>query len=122
MRAQSHEEHTHAMKMYGHVVDRGGRVLLKAIEQPPANYASPVDVLEKALDHERKVTGLIQKLYEVTLKEKDYAAQVFLQWFINEQVEEEKSLVQILDQIKVAGKQGPAMLMLDQVLGGRKSD
>jgi ferritin len=122
MRAQSGEERGHAMKMYGHLVDRGARVVLKAIDAPPANYASPIDAMEKVQEHERKVTALIQKLYEVALKEKDYAAQNFLQWFVSEQVEEEKNVAQILDQIKVGGKQGPALLMLDHALGARKAD
>jgi len=121
-RIQAGEEREHAMKIYDFIQERGGRVILKAIDAPPVNYPSPVDCMEKSLDHERKITGLIHKLYEQGLKDKDYAAQVFLQWFVNEQVEEEKNVADILDQIRLVGKQGPSLFLVDRSLAGRKKD
>jgi ferritin len=121
-RLQSGEERTHAMKIYDYIQERGGRVILKAIDAPHVNYPSPVDCMDRSLDHERKVTGLINKLYELALKDKDYATQVFLQWFIKEQVEEESSVAEILDQIRLVGKQGPSLFLVDRSLAGRKKD
>src|SRR3954471_6764673 len=113
MRLQSQEEWGHALKLFDFVQDRGGRVVLQAIAQPPVEFESPLDVFQQALDHERKVSALINKLYEVALKEGDYPTQAFLQWFITEQVEEEKNADQIVEQLKLAGGQGAALLMLD---------
>jgi ferritin len=111
MRAHHDEEHAHAIKFFDYVHDRGGRVVLKAIDQPTADFASPIAVWEAVLEHEKKVTGLIHRLYELAVKENDYASQVMLQWFINEQVEEEKNATQMVERFKAIGNQ-PAMLLL----------
>jgi len=100
---------------------RGGRVVLKAIEMPAPVWKSPLEMFEQVLDHERKVTGLIHRLYELVLAEKDYAAQMELQWFITEQVEEEESAGQIVDQLKLVGDQPMGLLMMDRQLGERQA-
>lgn len=122
MRLQSQEELSHAMKLYDHVVDRGGRVTLQAIPQPPAEYKSALDVFEKVLAHEQLVTASIHKLYASALKENDYAAQVMLQWFVTEQVEEEKSAGAVVEQLKAIGDSKNGLLMLDRHLGKRGAE
>jgi len=121
MREQAKGEVGHAMKLYEFVNDRGGRVLLKAIDQPPIEFRSPLDVFEKTLEHERKVTEMINNLYSLAIQEKDYASQTFLQWFIDEQVEEEKSASQILEQLKMIGESTVPLITLDRQLAQRGS-
>lgn len=113
MRAQHDEEQVHAMKLFDFVNDRGGRVALKAIDQPPADFASPVAVWEMVLEHEKKVTALIYKLYEQAVKENDYATQTFLAWFISEQVEEEKNATLMLERFKQAGGNAASLFLFD---------
>jgi ferritin len=119
MRVQSQEELTHAMKLYEHMVDRGGRVMLQAIPQPPAEYKSALDVFEKVLAHEQLVTASIHKLYALAVKENDYPAQVTLQWFVTEQVEEEKNATQVVEQLKAVGESKTSLMLLDRHLGKR---
>lgn len=119
MRVQAAEEQTHALKFFDFVVDHGGRVELQAIDQPPVEFQSPLAVFEATLAHEQKVTGLIYKLYELAIAEHDYPAQVMLQWFINEQVEEEKNATQIVETLKMIGEKGQALVMLDRELSQR---
>lgn len=121
MKAQFQEEQGHAMRLYEHVNDRGGRVVLEAIEKPPTEFGSPREVFEAVLKHERKVTASIHKLYELAGKENDLAAQVHLQWFINEQVEEEKNAIDILAQLTAVEEHKHALLMVDHHLGQRGS-
>jgi ferritin len=122
MRVQSQEELAHALKLYDHVVDRGGRVTLQAIPQPPAEYKSALDVFEKVLAHEQLVTAAIHKLYALAVKEADYAAQVMLQWFVTEQVEEEKSATQVVEQLKMVSESKNGLYMLDRHLGERGAE
>lgn len=122
MRLQSQEEVSHAMKYFDFISDRGGRVVLQAIDQPPVEFQSPLDVFQRTLEHERKVTAMIHRLYELAVKENDYATQTELQWFITEQVEEEKRAHEIVERLKMIGDQGAALLMLDRQLGERGSD
>jgi ferritin len=122
MRLQNQEEVSHAMKLFDYVNERGGRVVLHAIDQPPTDFESPLSTFEMTLEHEQKVTGLIHNLYELALDEKDYPTQVMLQWFIEEQVEEEDSASQILEMLKMIGKQGHALVMFDRALGQRGGD
>jgi ferritin len=119
MRMQSQEEHEHAMKFFDFLNDRGGSVELQALDQPAGEFQSPLDVFEQSLAHERKVTALINRLYELALKENDYATQTLLQWFITEQVEEEKNAGQIVEQLKMTGGEPSALLLLDRELAGR---
>ncbi len=119
MRAQAREEYGHAMKFWTYISDRGGRVTLLAIDQPPSQYRSPLDAFEQALAHEQEVSEAINKLYGRAVDERDYASEVFLQWFISEQVEEEKSAQQIVDTLKMVGDDPASLLMLDREMGGR---
>ena len=119
MKIQTKEESGHAMKLYKFVIERGGRVELQKIEQPPLEFKSPTALFEEVLKHERKITALINKLYELALKEKDYPAQVLLHEFIGEQVEEEASASAILETLKMAGEKGHALIMMDRQLARR---
>ncbi|NIV36088.1 MAG: ferritin [Anaerolineae bacterium] len=122
MRAQSQEEVEHAMKFFDFVNERGGRVTLHAIDQPPTEFDSLLAIFKETLEHERKVTAMIHGLYQLALEEKDYAAQVMLHWFIEEQVEEESSATQILDTLEMIGDKGHALIMLDRELGKRGAE
>jgi ferritin len=113
MRAQYAEENMHAMKMFDFVADRGGRVTLQAIPQPPADFATPVDVWKNVYEHEQKVTALIYKLAQQAASEGDLASQAFLQWFITEQVEEEKNAQLMLERFTQAGSNAASMLLFD---------
>ena len=119
MKVQRDEEQSHALKIYDYVYDRGGRVTLQALEQPPSEFGSALEAFQQALEHERKVTGLINGLHELAQKHSDYATQAFLQWFINEQVEEEKTASDIVERLKLAGERGSALLWIDKELGSR---
>jgi ferritin len=119
MRVQTKEETEHALKFFDYLVDRGGRVTLQAIPQPPAEFSGPTNVFEKTLAHEQYITGRIHKLYGMAMDEKDYASAGLLQWYVNEQVEEEKNATQILDLLKVAGEKGQGLIMLDRHLASR---
>ena len=122
MRLQSQEEREHGMRLLDHLHDRNGQATFEAIAQPPIEFQSPAEAFQQALQHEDHVTQTINRFYELAVEEKDYAIQVELQWFISEQVEEEKQARQILDQLKMIGDQGTALYLLDKELGERKSD
>lgn len=122
MRVQSEEEHEHAMRLYDFVHDRGGSVELQALEQPRSEFSAPLDVFQQALEHERFITAQIHQLYGLAVNEKDYPTQVHLQWFIDEQVEEEKNASDIVDQLRIAGNDGAAILLLDHNLGQRQTE
>jgi ferritin len=120
MRVQYREETEHALKFYRYVDERGGRVLLKAIDAPPTEFGSPLEVFKAVLEHEQLVTGLINKLYEMALDEKDYATQSLLRWYIDEQVEEEANASYIVETLKLAGEKGNALILLDRQLAQRE--
>jgi ferritin len=122
MRLQADEEREHAMKFYDFILERGGRVLLTAIEAPATEWNSNLEVFEAAAAHEAKVTASINALYELAVQEKDYPAQVMLQWFIAEQVEEEKNAADVIAQLKMIEAHDTAVLMLDHRLGKRKGE
>jgi ferritin len=119
MKCQAQEELTHAMKFFNFVGERGGRVVLGAIEAPPGEWESPLAVFESALGHERKVTALINDLVDLAIAEKDHASRSLLEWFVDEQVEEEATAGGIVDQLKLIGEGGQGLLMLDRELGAR---
>jgi ferritin len=121
MRVQFQEETGHAMKFFKYVYDRGGKVILKAISQPVTKFKTPLDVFILVLQHEQKVTASINKLYELAAKEKDYASQTFLQWYVNEQVEEEKNATDIINMLKMVGDTSISLMMVDRQLGERKA-
>jgi len=119
MRIQFHEEQFHALKFYDFVFNRGGIVKLQPIEGPPTVFDSSIDIFEQTLAHEQKVTGFINNLYALAIEERDYPCQSLLQWFIDEQVEEEKNAGDILDMLKMTQGNAHALLMLDRELGAR---
>lgn len=120
LRGQWSEELEHAMRFYNFIVDRGSRVEFKQLTAPPSKYSSVRDVFEQALEHERSVTSSINALYELVADEKDFASQAWLDWFATEQVEEEKSVGQIVDDLKRVGSKGDGLFLLDRELGGRQ--
>jgi len=122
MRLQYQEELVHANKIFDFLLDRGESVALQALDQPSHGFESPLDVFQKALSHEQKVTALIHNLYALSVEEKDYPAQVMLQWFVLEQVEEEKNAGDVIEQLKRIGDDGPALLQLDQQLAQRQPE
>lgn len=119
LRIQAKEEAGHAMRIYDHVVDRNGCVTLAAIDKPPAGWKNPLEIFEETYRHEKKVTGLINGLYKLAKDEDEWATEVFLQWFINEQVEEEASANEILQRLKMMGDSKIGLLKVDHKLGKR---
>lgn len=119
MRIQTQEEVVHAMKIYDYVVERGGRVVLKAIARPQVTWKSPLDAFKVAYKHEQKVTGLINGLVDLAIKEKDHATNSFLQWFVDEQVEEEASVGDIVQKLKLVERAPGGLFMLDKELAQR---
>jgi len=119
MRVQSQEETGHAMKLFEYVVQRDGRVQLKAIEAPPAEYESPLAAFQKAYEHEQYITGRINRIFEQAREAKDPATEALMQWFVNEQVEEEATALQVVEMLKRIGASGSGLVMLDRQLGKR---
>ncbi len=119
MRLQAQEEVAHAMKFFDFLIDRGEKVTLQAIDQPPTEFESLLDVFEKALAHERHVTGLINKIYDLAIQQPDYSAQALLQWFVTEQVEEEKSADDVVQTLKMVGDHPAGLVIVDRELGAR---
>jgi ferritin len=115
MRAQAAEEHEHAMRFFDFIDDRGGRVRLQPLSEPPLDFGTPLEAVEQALEHERFISRSIEELYERA----DRPTQAFLDWFLTEQVEEEKTVGQIVESLRLAGDSGPALLILDRELGSR---
>ena len=122
MRLQEAEERVHAMKLYDYILERGGKVTLKGIDAPKTEWKSNLEVAEEVVAHEAKVTASIHALYELALKEKDYPSQVMLQWFITEQVEEEKNAAEIVANLKLIEERGTAVMMLDHRLAKRGAE
>ncbi|HOK79702.1 MAG TPA: ferritin [bacterium] len=120
LKVQAKEEVSHAMKFFEFMVDVGAEIKLLAIDQPPADFSSVTDIFEKTLEHEKKVTAMINNLVNLAQKAGDHPSMVMLQWFVNEQVEEEKNASQILETLKMIKEQGPAIVMLDRELGKRE--
>jgi len=116
---QVQEERFHAMKLYGFLNERGGRVILQAIEAPKTTFKSATEIFELAYEHEKLVSSLINKLMDLAIKEKDHAATNHLNWFVGEQVEEEVSMETILNKLKLIGGEGHGLLMLDNELAQR---
>ena len=119
MRAQAQEEVLHAMKFFEYIRDRRGRVLMKAIQAPETQWESPLAAFEDAFEHERIVTSRINKLVDLAMEERDHNTNNFLQWFVDEQVEEEASVDDVVQKIKMVGGQGQGLFMLDRELGAR---
>ena len=120
MTAQAQEEVAHAMKIYDFIHDRGGRVVLGAIDAPPSEWESPLAAFENALKHEQHVTSLIHGLVDQAAAENDHATKAMLEWFVTEQVEEEATAGEIVAKLKLAGGHGAGLMMLDGHLASRK--
>ena len=116
---QAQEELEHSMKFYDFVIQRGGKVQLTQIEAPPTEWDSPMAIFEATLEHEQKVTGLINDLVEIAHEERDHATNIFLQWFVSEQVEEEESVGGVLEQLKLMGDAQGGLFMIDRELAKR---
>ena len=119
MRWQAQEESEHALRLFDHILRRGGRVELQEMDGPQTQFGPPAEVFESVFAHEQKVTGLIHRLFELAGEEGDWAAQQELQWFIAEQVEEEDAASAARDQVRMAGDDQAALLMLDREFGAR---
>jgi ferritin len=119
MRIQSQEEYGHAMKFFDHLIERGGKVTLPNIDSPPSKWESAEKVFREAYEHEKKVTKSIHSLVELAKAEKDHPAELFLQWFVKEQVEEEANANEITQKLRMIGGNGAALLILDNELGKR---
>jgi len=117
---QAQEEMTHAMKFYDYVFEQGGFVKLMPIDGPPTQFKSVLEIAKEQLKHEKKVTSLITALVDLARKEKDYATEFMLQWFITEQVEEESNAEEIINKLEMVGEEGQALYMLDKEMGQRQ--
>lgn len=119
MRIQYEEENMHVTRMYDYILNQGGDVHLKAIEEPPREYGSPLEIVEKTLEHEQFITGSIHRLMSQAIDEHDYATQTFLQWYVSEQVEEESNVQDVLNPLRMVGNDKGGLMMIDQKLGAR---
>ncbi|HOG18979.1 MAG TPA: ferritin [Salinivirgaceae bacterium] len=120
MRLQAEEEKDHAYKFFDYVNERGGRVILKSIAEVPTTWKDPLDAMKVTLGHEQHVTSLIYKLMDLAIAEKDYATQSFLNWFIDEQVEEESTASDIVTRLEMISDSKNGLFMLDRELGSRE--
>ncbi len=121
MRLQANEEMAHAMKFFDHINERAGRVKLVAIDAPPFEFDSASAAFETAYQHEKKVTGLIHDLYKLALEQNDFPALSMLQWFVDEQVEEENSALAVVEKLNMIGDNRMGLLMVDRELGQRQA-
>lgn len=119
MTIQAHEELTHAERIFYFVQERGGRVILETINNPQNNWESPLRAFEDAYNHEKMITEMINDLVNLAIEEKDHASNSFLQWFVTEQVEEEASVEEVIQKLRLVGDSGKGIFMLDQVLSQR---
>lgn len=118
-RIQSQEENMHGIKFFNFIVQKGGKVSLKQIDAPKIDWNSILEVFTDSLKHEQKITGLINKLTELSMNEKDYATHTFLQWFITEQVEEEANVHELIQKLEMIGDNKSGLFLLDNELGSR---
>lgn len=116
---QYQEEMVHAMKIYDYIHAQGGQVKLMAVAQPPTEFGSPLEMFEKTLEHEKFVTKCINDLIDLAIEEKDHASNIFLQWFVTEQIEEEANDNEIISKLKLVGKEVNGLFMIDKELAAR---
>lgn len=119
-KAQAREEVNHALRIYDYINDRGGKAVLQALEAPKPSWDSPAAAFEAALKHEQHITGCIDKLVKLARETGDNPTEVFLQWFVSEQVEEEKSTEEVVEMLRQVGDSKEALFMVDRELGERK--
>ena len=122
MRHQADEEMEHAMKLFDYVLERGGHVELTAVAAPAKKLGTPLKAFEAALAHEKKISGMIRDLFELSRKNKDYATELHLGWFVTEQVEEEDNAGQAVEKLRRAGDSTTALLFLDKQFGKRSDE
>jgi ferritin len=120
MRLQTEEENLHAMKFFDYIIARGGRVELQAIEAPPVDFEDPLTAFKMTYEHEVMVTARIHKLYALAVAENDFPSQSLLTWFVDEQVEEEKSTLEVVEQLEMIGDHKMGLFMVDRELGQRQ--
>ena len=116
---QYQEEQMHATRIYNYLIDQGAHVMLGGIAQPPSEFGTILEVFQSSLEHEQKMTESLNNLSEQALKEKDHATYNLLQWFVNEQVEEEATVSAIISKLKLVKEDGYGLLMIDNELGTR---
>lgn len=114
--AKYEEETAHAMQIYGYLHDQGARVELEAVDKPPTEYQGVLDMFEKTLSHEQDVTASFNELVDAALAERDHATNIFLQWFVTEQIEEEATVSDIIGRVKLVGARGEGLFMMDNQL------
>ena len=119
MRKQSKEEESHAMKLFDYLIERGKVPKLMQIEKPSSNWKTVIEVFKSAYEHEKAVSEMINKIFEVSRKEQDYATEVYLHWFITEQVEEESTAFDLYQKVKLIGDSSHGLLVFDMELGNR---
>lgn len=122
MAVQAQEETSHAMKFFHYIIERGGEVELLAIEKPQKSWKTPLEAFKDAEKHEQHITKCINQLVDLAVKEKDYATQNLLQWFVNEQVEEEASVGEIVAKLEMVSESRNGLYMMDKELGKRAQD
>lgn len=120
MRTQAREELEHAMKYFNFIHERNGQVTLTQVDAPETQWDSPLDVFENAYQHERSISKMIHEIVDLSISENDHAANNFLQWFVTEQVEEEATVLLIVEKLKMIGDSGVAVFMLDAELAHRE--
>jgi ferritin len=116
---QAQEEMTHAQRIYDYILSQGSKILLQAIDAPPTEFGTLLDAFKSALEHEQKVTAMINNLADIASDEKDKATEIFLQWFVTEQVEEEENAQEQVDKLKLAGDNIQVIFMIDNELSAR---
>ena len=119
MRLQYEEENMHVTKMYDYILDQGGEIHLKQIEEPAKEFGTPLEIFEQTLEHEQFITLSINNLMGLAIEERDYATQTFLQWYVTEQVEEEANVNDILNPLRMVGEDKGGLMMIDQNLSNR---
>ena len=119
MKVQFEEEQFHALKLYNYIIDRGGRVILQPIESPKNEWEGIIDVFNDVMNHEQKITSMINELVNKSMEEKDHATVNLLQWYISEQVEEEATVSDILEQLKLIEGKGAGLFILDREMRQR---
>jgi ferritin len=119
LKQQYEEEQMHATKIYNYLIDQGAHVVLREIPQPPSEFGKIMEVFKSSLRHEQAMTAKLNNLSDQALKEKDHATYNLLQWFVNEQVEEEATVSEIISKLKLVGEDGYGLLMIDNELGSR---
>ena len=121
LRLQWEEETVHALKFYDFLLSRDGSIQLGSIKQPEVNFKTPLEAFEQVLEHEQYITGRIHELYDLATKNRDYPLQTLLNWFVDEQVEEEDSVRAVIDTLKLIGDSGSNLFLLDRELGARQA-